>query len=315
MSVLTAVLAAVCVLVAYAVLRRLTAVPISSLKGKVVVVTGASSGIGEAVAYECARVGAKLVLSARRAARLEQVREACAAMGAERAVVVTADMSKMEDCQALVAKSVEAYGAIDLLVLNAGVSMDFLLEQAQPKVAHAIMDTNFYGPTWTAQAALPYIKKSKGVILLVASMAALLPRQTRTFYSASKAAVCALFECLRLELRGTGAWVTEGMPGFVTTEMMIGVSRLRADGSSFGTVPELRTAPSTGEALQVTEDMTKGRGAPSYVPSVGPAECAHLLLEGAVNRRRRVIVPACYHLFVAVHNWFPALFEATVCRK
>lgn len=190
-------------------------------KGKVVIVTGASSGIGEATAREFSKEGSKVVLAARRVDRLEALAKEVAAMetGAE-ALVVQADLSKLEDIQSLITKTLERFGRIDVLVNNAGFGRLDWLENLDPvKDIQSQFDVNVLGVIQTTRQALPVmIKQRSGHIINMCSMAGLVATPTYTIYAACKHAVHGFSEALRREVKPWGIDVSMIYPGGVTTE-------------------------------------------------------------------------------------------------
>lgn len=191
------------------------------VKGKVVIVTGASSGIGEATAREFAKEGAKVVLAARRVDRLEALaREIVAMGGGAEALVVQADLSKLEDIQALISKTLEKYGRIDVLVNNAGFGRLDWLENLDPiKDIQSQFDVNVLGVIQTTRQALPImIQQRSGHIINMCSMAGLVATPTYTIYAACKHAVHGFSEALRREVKPWGIDVSMIYPGGVTTE-------------------------------------------------------------------------------------------------
>lgn len=189
------------------------------INSKVVIVTGASSGIGEAAAREFGREGAKVVLAARRVDRLQSLAEEIEAMGAE-ALVVQADLSKLEDIQKLVAQTVEKFGQIDVLVNNAGFGRLDWLENLDPvKDIQAQIDVNVMGVIQTTRQVLPVMMKQRsGSIINMCSMAGLVGTPTYTIYAASKHAVHGFSEALRREVKPWGIDVSLIYPGGVVTE-------------------------------------------------------------------------------------------------
>ena len=190
-------------------------------KGKVVIVTGASSGIGEATAREFAKEGSKVVLAARRVDRLEALAKEIDAMntGAQ-ALVAQADLSKLEDIQALITKTLEQFGRIDILVNNAGFGRLDWLENLDPvKDIQSQFDVNVMGVVQTTRQALPVmIKQRSGHIINMCSMAGLVATPTYTIYAACKHAVHGFSEALRREVKPWGIDVSMIYPGGVTTE-------------------------------------------------------------------------------------------------
>lgn len=190
-------------------------------KGKVVVVTGASSGIGEATARQFGREGAKVVLAARRVDKLEALANEIGGMGTGAEVlVVQADLSKLEDIQSLIQKTLDKFGRIDVLVNNAGFGRLDWLEKLEPvKDIQGQFDVNVMGVIQTTRQALPVmIKQRSGHIIQMCSMAGLVGTPTYTIYSACKHAVHGFSEALRREVKPWGIHVSMVYPGGVTTE-------------------------------------------------------------------------------------------------
>eukprot|EP01105_Mastigella_eilhardi_P022337 TRINITY_DN5498_c0_g1_i1.p1 TRINITY_DN5498_c0_g1~~TRINITY_DN5498_c0_g1_i1.p1 ORF type:complete len:324 (-),score=99.05 TRINITY_DN5498_c0_g1_i1:600-1478(-) len=265
-----------------------------TLRNKTVVITGASTGMGKQMALECAKVGAKLVISARREAMLQEVAQECLHLGATAVSVVVADMTRPEDCERVVES---CSGGIDLLVLNAGVLANFTLEECQREVAERVMATDFFGQAWTAKAALPYLKMNKGMMLVMSSASALAPIGRMTFYAAAKSALRAFCDSLRHELYGTGVSITVAFPGFVLTDMTRGLNTLAGDGRSL-------YERSGG-------DTSKSLGLPLMAADV----CARRVLEAAVCRERSITLPAWYRVFSVIATVAPSFFEWFVARK
>ena len=187
--------------------------------GKVVVVTGASQGIGKALCLELAPQGPRLVLAARDAGALERVAAECRPAGAETLVVPT-DVADESACRALVAKVVERFGALDVLVNNAGIGMLARFEDVTDlSLYERLMRVNYLGSVYPTAYALPHLKRSGGQIVAVSSLAGLSGVPMRTAYAATKHAQMGFFDSLRVELRGTGVSVTVIAPYFVQSEI------------------------------------------------------------------------------------------------
>jgi short-subunit dehydrogenase len=191
------------------------------VKGKVIIVTGASSGIGEATARQFAGEGAKVVLAARRVDRLESLAQEIDRMGAgAETLVVQADLSKLEDIQSLINQTLNKFGRIDVLVNNAGFGRLDWLENLDPKKdIQAQFDVNVLGVVQTTRQTLPVmIKQRSGHIINMCSMAGLVATPTYTIYAACKHAVHGFSEALRREVKPWGIDVSMIYPGGVTTE-------------------------------------------------------------------------------------------------
>lgn len=204
-------------------------------KGDVVWITGASSGIGEALAVACAQRGCRLVLSARQPSELERVAERCAGTGISRdnILVLPLDVTDFESMSGAVESVVNAFGSIDVLINNAGISQRSLFEDTDLSVYQTILNVNVMGPIALTRAVLPVMKKQgSGHIVVTSSIAGKMGVPYRTGYCASKHAVIGFYDSLRAELHDSGIKVSCVLPGFVRT----GISKqaVTGDGSAFG---------------------------------------------------------------------------------
>lgn len=203
-------------------------------RDKVVIITGASSGIGEAIAWEFAKNGSKVVLAARSEENLSMVTSKIRELGYE-AFYVKTDVSKEEDCRNLISKTVERYGKINILVNNAGISMRARFDDVDLKVLHRLMDVNFWGTVYCTKYALPYLLDQKGSLVGVSSVAGFHGLPGRTGYSASKFAMHGFLETIRIENLKKGLHVMVIAPGFTATE--IRKHALTAKGTEQGESP------------------------------------------------------------------------------
>ncbi|XP_024017918.1 11-beta-hydroxysteroid dehydrogenase 1B isoform X2 [Morus notabilis] len=189
------------------------------LAGKVVLITGASSGIGEHLAYEYAKRGASLALAARREDRLRAVAAKAVGLGSPDAFVIRADVSKVEDCKRLVDETVNHFGQLDYLINNAGALQAILIEDfTEFSKIRSIMDINFWGSVYCTQFAIPHLRKGNGKIVVISSIGAWLSPPRLGIYSASKAAQLCFFEALKAEL-GSDIGITIVSPGLIESEM------------------------------------------------------------------------------------------------
>jgi short-subunit dehydrogenase len=203
--------------------------------GKTIVLTGASSGIGRALALLLAEQRPRLVLAARDRTALDEVAALCQQKGAD-ALVVPTDVSVPEECRALVDAAIDRFKVLDVLVNNAGIGMIARFDEVTDlSVYDRLMKVNYLGSVYPTYYALPYLKTSRGQIVVVSSLAGLTGVPTRTGYAASKHAVFGFFDSLRIELHGTGVDVTVIAPYFVRSE--IHRRAAGADGRPLGTSP------------------------------------------------------------------------------
>lgn len=205
-----------------------------TFKDKVVVVTGASSGIGEGLAREFAARGAKVVLGARSLQKLESIAAQIRAQGGA-AACCACDVVEADDCRRLIDTAVQTFGGLDVLVCNAGLSMRALFDDVDLAVLHRLMDVNFWGTVNCCKFALPYLQASKGSIVGISSVAGLHGLPGRTGYSASKYAMTGFLETLRIENLKKGLHVMVACPGFTASNVRF--AALTADGSSQGETP------------------------------------------------------------------------------
>lgn len=203
---------------------------------KVIVITGASSGIGKALALELAAGAPRLVLAARDEAALEAVAASCRERGAREVLVAPTDVGSEFDCRRLVDRAIERFGRLDVLVHNAGMTMWSRFDEVQDlAIYERLMRINYLGCVWLTHRALPHLKRSRGLITVVASVAGLTGVPTRSGYCASKHAVIGFFEALRIELRDDGVDVAIVAPDFVRSE--IHRRALGPDGQPLGRTP------------------------------------------------------------------------------
>ena len=234
--------------------------------GKAVIVTGASSGIGRAVALQLAAEGARLALAARSAERLEAVVQDCRQRGCQ-AIAVPTDVSDEAQCRALVERARDEYGRLDMLVNNAGMAMVAKLDElADLDLFRQVMEVNFYGAVYCTYHALPHLKETRGQIVNIASLGGRLAIPFNTSYVDSKFALVGLSDSLRMELARAGVSVTVVCPYWVVTEFH---ERLMDK--------EGRPRGAAGRALYTEKMMTAD-------------QCAQIVLEAARRRKREVIM-------------------------
>lgn len=200
---------------------------------KVVIITGASSGIGLATAREFAANGARLVLAARSEDKLQEIAGELSSL--TDVLCVKTDVSVMEDCKNLIDKTIDRFGSIDILINNAGISMRALFNDMDLSVMERLMAVNFWGTVYCTKFALPWLLKSKGSVVGVISTAGYKGLPARTGYSASKFAINGFLDTLRVENLFTGLHVLVFAPGFTTSN--IRMTALTADGSQQGSTP------------------------------------------------------------------------------
>nr|WP_199077866.1 SDR family oxidoreductase [Pedobacter sp. ASV19] len=255
-------------------------------KNKVVVITGASSGIGKACAEEFAKRGANLVLAARQYVNLCEITAELERKYNIKAVAVQADVSKEEDCKGIVKQALLTFNQIDILVNNAGLSMRALFNELDLSVLKNLMDVNFWGTVYCTKYALDEILKTKGSIIGVSSIAGYRGLPGRTGYSASKFAMNGFMESLRTELLPTGVHVMVACPGFTTSN--IRVAALSKDGASHG-----ETSMEEGKMMSAEE-------------------VARRIVDGVSARKRTLVMTAQGKLTVWINKLLPGLADKLV---
>ena len=204
------------------------------MKNKTVIITGASSGIGKALAYEFGKKGANVVLAARNLTNLNEIVEDLEKNGIS-ALAVQTDVTSENDCRVLIEKTIERFGRIDVLINNAGISMRALLIDLQLDVMRRVMDTNYWGTVYCTKFALPHLLETGGSLVGMISIGGYIGLPGRSAYSAAKFAIRGFLDSIRVENRKTGLHVLVVAPGFTTSN--IRRAALLADGSAQGETP------------------------------------------------------------------------------
>lgn len=226
---------------------------------KVIWITGASSGIGEAMAYELARRGALLILSARRAEVLETVKSRCARP--DKHLVLPMDMTDHSRFREQTAVVLSAYGHIDMLVNNAGVSQRALVKDTPVEVDRQIMELDFFGPVALTKTVLPHmLARGSGHLVAVSSVVGLVATPYRSAYASAKHAIIGFHDALRAEVHGAGLKVSVLCPGFVRTN--VSLSALTADGTPHGKVDAQQDSAMSAEAFarKAVDGLARGKG-------------------------------------------------------
>src|ERR1051326_1643983 len=251
-------------------------------------ITGASSGIGEALALAFHQAGAKLILSARREEELKRVQAACG--GESNTRVLLLDVT---DAQALTEKTRQALamvGGVDILVLNAGITQRSRTRETDESVYRRLMEVNFFGPEAMARALLPSMLAQKsGHIAVISSVAGKFGVPMRSGYSATKFALHGFFEALRAEEERNGIHVTMVCPGYIRTQ--ISLSALRGDGRRHAKI-----------------DSELAHGMPVE-------ECARQILRGVARKKKEIVVAAAREkTLVYMKRFFPDLLARMIGR-
>ena len=252
---------------------------------RVVWITGASSGIGKALALAFDGPGTRLVLSSRRRAALEDVRSRCADPAAVE--VVPLDLADAASLPAVAADVLRRCGRVDLMVHNAGVAHRDLVKETPIEIDRRVMDVNYFGPVALTKALLPHmLARGSGRFVVVSSLSGVYGAPRVSAYAASKHALHGFFESLRAEIHDSGVGVTMVVPGFIRTP--IAERALTGDGTPYG------------QRLGVHE-----RG-------MEPAICAKKIVRGVAAGRPVVLVGGSEIATVTLHRFFPRLLARIV---
>lgn len=255
------------------------------MKDKVVIITGATSGIGKALALKFGSHGSKILITGRDSTTLAATLDELKNKGIA-AVAFQADVSIEEDNKRMAAEAMKQYGRIDILINNAGISMRALFDEVDLDVVKKVMDINFYGVLYATKYCLPEIKKNKGSVVGISSIAGFRGLPGRTGYSASKFALNGFLEVLRTELLYSGVHVLTACPGFTASN--IRKRSLTKDGSTQGDSPRAEEKMMTAE------------------------ECANHIYKATVNRKRTLVLTAQGKLAVILNKWLPRLADKMV---
>lgn len=256
-----------------------------SFQDKVVAITGASSGIGKALAEVFLNSGAKVAVCARNLAKLDEVFRG---VDKSNLLALKADVSQEEDCKAFIDGIIARWGRVDVLINNAGTSMRALFDELDLSVLKELMDINFWGTVYCTKYALPSIMQHKGIIVGVSSIAGYRGLPARTGYSASKFAMHGFLEGLRTEMLHTGTHVMWVCPGFTASNIR-NVAR-SADGTAQGDTP-----------------LEEGK-------LMSAEKCAQIIKDSMARRKRTVVMTGQGKLTVWMNKLFPALADKLVYK-
>jgi short-subunit dehydrogenase len=248
-------------------------------KDNVILITGASQGIGKELALQLSSQGARLALSARHAETLEAVAEECRARGGQ-AVVIPADIRDVAQCQQLVEQTVAHYGRLDTLVNNAGLGFPKRFANLPNlDTMRNEIDLNYFGTVACTYYALPYLRQTKGRIMGVNSFGGLIGFPGTIGYNASKHAMRGFLNTLRVELRGTGVTTSVAYLGAIRTDRLTEV--MGAD--------KVRT-----------------------IPTMAPDVCARLIIRQLARRQRDQVMTASGKLVTWLSKWAPGLVDRII---
>ncbi len=255
------------------------------MTNKVVIITGASSGIGHALAVVFGKAGASIVICGRKADTLTKVADELHQANIP-CLASVADVSIETDMQRLIQETIAQFGRIDILINNAGISMRSLVVDTDPAVIQQVMDVNFMGRVYATRYALPYLMQTKGSVVGISSIAGYRGLPVRAGYSASKFAMNGYLEALRTEMLHQGVHVLTACPGFTASN--IRYAALDAHG-------------------QVTGETVRDEG-----KMMSAEACAGHILRAVQRRKRELILTSQGKLTVFMNKWLPALTDKLV---
>ena len=255
------------------------------ISDKVIWITGASSGIGEALAYECSRMGAEIIISARTETKLEKVKSAC--HHPEKVHIVPLDLEQYEQMEEKVRLALEKVPKVDVLINNGGISQRSLIKDTALAIDKKLMDINFLGTVALTKALLPhFLKQKQGYYVVVTSLVGKFGSPMRSSYSAAKHALHGFFDTLRAEVYQNNIGVSICCPGFVQTQ--VSVNALTADGTP-----------------QNSMDSATANG-------ITPKKCAQGIIKAIVNKKHEVYLGKKEIYGVYLKRFFPSLFSRVI---
>lgn len=259
-----------------------------SLSGKVVWITGASSGIGEALVHAFAKLGSIIILTARREEELKKVQSE-ARLTNENSLILPLDLYHTEGIAGSIEKIIQKFGTIDILVCNAGVVQRFGVNESTIEVDRQIMELNFFAVITLTKNVLPImLEKKSGHIVVISSVMGKISLPNRSMYAASKHSLHGFFDALRIEVFRKNIGVTVVCPGYVKTN--ISINALNAEGKKYG-------------------KMDKGQE-----NGITPEKCANAIISGIKRNKDEVYVGGIELLAITFKRLFPRLFLYIVKR-
>lgn len=258
-----------------------------SLAGKVVWLTGASSGIGEALAYHLARKGARLILSARRKEELERVKGNCISRAQPSVRILPMDLSQAHTLKLCAEAAIQLFGHVDILINNAGISQRSLIADTMLEVDRRLMEVNYFGPVGLTKYLLPhFIRRRSGHFVNITSLTGKFGTPYRSGYAASKHALHGFFDALRAEHHRDNIRVTMICPGFIHTPITL--SALTGDGAPL---------------KKMDEAQYRGRSA---------NWCAEKIIRAIERNREEVYIGGREVLAVYIKRFFPGWFSRLI---
>jgi dehydrogenase/reductase SDR family protein 7B len=253
------------------------------LSGKTVWITGASSGIGEALASEYVKRGAKVILSSPEVEKLNLLSDSFNDFRSGSSMVVPLDLERGEDIPGIVAKTVEQAVRIDILINGAGISQRSLVVETPLEIDRKIFEINYFGAVTLTKSLLPHmISSGGGTIAVISSIVGKFGFPMRSAYSASKHALHGFFETVRAELKKENIKVTIICPGRVRTN--ISVNAITKEGKAYGI-------------------MDRGQ-----LKGISPEKCARKIIRAIARKRKEIYAGSAELLMVFIKRYFPRIF-------
>lgn len=253
------------------------------LSNKIVWITGASSGIGEALAYEYVNRGAKIIISSPEVDKLEILRNKFNALRPDSAIVVPLDFLKCNEIPAIVEKAVKQAGRVDILINSSGISQRSLVVETPVEIDRKVFEVNYFGTITLTKSVLPHmIRNGGGTIAVISSIVGKFGFPLRSAYSASKHALHGFFETLRAELKKDNIKVTVICPGRVQTN--ISLNAITKDGKPYGIMDK-------GQSKGITTE-----------------KCARKIIRAIKKNKKEVYVGGTELFMVCIRKYFPRFF-------
>lgn len=256
------------------------------MSSKVCIITGASSGIGKALAYEYASRGHRISISARREELLIKIAADIKTKYSVEVLSIKADVSKEGDCKQIVDQTIEKFGQIDTLINNAGISQRALLKDLPLESLKEVMGVNYWGTVYCTKFALEHLLKTKGSIIAVSSISGFSPLPARTAYCSSKYAIHGFLEALRIENIETGLHVMIAAPEYTSTDIR-------------------KHAIIAGGKTQDESPRDEGK-------MLTPEFVAYRIAKGALKRRRTLVIGKMGTITVIITRLFPKISDRLI---
>ncbi len=252
------------------------------MENKVVVITGGSSGAGEALAYKFSKEGFDVVIGGTNLERLKKVQLNIKSIGT-RCEYIVHDVSVEKDVKKMIELTIKSFGKLDVLICNAGISYRSVFEHANMEVFEKLFKINFFGSIYSVKHSIPYLIKSEGSIIAISSLNGFIATPTRSAYVSSKHALQGFFDSIRLELKNKNVNVMVASPGYFESNFR--KNTLKSDGNKEGSTARDQKGMITSEHL------------------------ADKIYDGYKNKKRDLIFTFRGKLAHLIKNWFPKLSD------